>query len=490
MFAQYIGHPTNRDEAAIGYNALLLSETGKDEWQQSWPLALESFGDYKLPGYPFVVAGLFTIFPTNEIVLRLPAMVSYVVILGIGWLYAQKLLSSHYAQKYVVAALAASPVFFFYQQFAYEALMGLALFLVGLYILLFKLDAGLHWGLIGMSALMCSFLTYNSPFLLLPFMLILIIFHHGVADRKTWQWPVLLLSMCWLLLLFFWQGLIAQKGNITVFSDSQTILDYGAYRQSFDGIAQVVLGNKYVYFALQIAENMLHGLRPSFVVQGIGGHPWHTLKGYGHVFAPQYVLFIVGVLAALYVSIQKAAKKQILFPLLLGASMLPAAITTDAPHATRSLFMFFLMIMFGGVGYELFEKMIAQKRLLFSIFVLVLTLSWVQFAGELSSNLKAETQKEFRSGLTAVLIEHNLIRTQPVAVVDPDGYHYIHLAWELKLNPNDFWSSVVKQQPNAYGFRYGERLMNIHFIAEPQDRSADEALVYWDETFDHWRVEK
>jgi hypothetical protein len=40
----------NRDEAAIGYNAMLLSQTGLDEWGRSWPLALESFGGYKLPG--------------------------------------------------------------------------------------------------------------------------------------------------------------------------------------------------------------------------------------------------------------------------------------------------------------------------------------------------------------------------------------------------------------------------------------------------------
>ncbi|KKU82941.1 MAG: hypothetical protein UY10_C0019G0001, partial [Microgenomates group bacterium GW2011_GWA2_47_8] len=45
----------NRDEAALAYNAVLLAETGKDEWGRSWPLALQSFGDFKLIGYPAVL---------------------------------------------------------------------------------------------------------------------------------------------------------------------------------------------------------------------------------------------------------------------------------------------------------------------------------------------------------------------------------------------------------------------------------------------------
>ena len=41
----------NRDEAALGYNALLLVQQGVDEWGRQWPITLTSFGDYKLVGY-------------------------------------------------------------------------------------------------------------------------------------------------------------------------------------------------------------------------------------------------------------------------------------------------------------------------------------------------------------------------------------------------------------------------------------------------------
>ena len=44
----------NPDEAALGYNAYSLIETGKDEHGTSWPLHFKSFGDFKPGGYVYL----------------------------------------------------------------------------------------------------------------------------------------------------------------------------------------------------------------------------------------------------------------------------------------------------------------------------------------------------------------------------------------------------------------------------------------------------
>jgi hypothetical protein len=44
------------DEAAAGYNAKAIVETGKDEYGHPWPLFFQSFEDYKLPGYIYSTA--------------------------------------------------------------------------------------------------------------------------------------------------------------------------------------------------------------------------------------------------------------------------------------------------------------------------------------------------------------------------------------------------------------------------------------------------
>ena len=44
------------DEAAIGYNAYSIAQTGKDEYGQKFPVLFRSFNDYKLPGYIYLDA--------------------------------------------------------------------------------------------------------------------------------------------------------------------------------------------------------------------------------------------------------------------------------------------------------------------------------------------------------------------------------------------------------------------------------------------------
>ena len=44
----------NADEAAVGYNAYSLIETGMDEHGVSWPLVFRSFDDYKPALYFYI----------------------------------------------------------------------------------------------------------------------------------------------------------------------------------------------------------------------------------------------------------------------------------------------------------------------------------------------------------------------------------------------------------------------------------------------------
>src|SRR5258708_7256406 len=63
----------NRDEAALAYNAFLLKETGKDEWSKTWPLTLQSFGDYKLIGYPLLTIGSFFLLGYTDFAVKFPS---------------------------------------------------------------------------------------------------------------------------------------------------------------------------------------------------------------------------------------------------------------------------------------------------------------------------------------------------------------------------------------------------------------------------------
>ena len=68
------GYPSlNADEAAIGYNAWSLIQTGKDEHGNSWPIHFKSFGDFKPGGYFYIVLPFVKLLGLNEWAVRLPS---------------------------------------------------------------------------------------------------------------------------------------------------------------------------------------------------------------------------------------------------------------------------------------------------------------------------------------------------------------------------------------------------------------------------------
>ena len=49
------------DESSIAYNAHTISESGKDEHGEAWPLYFRAFGDYKNPTYVYLLAAVFRV---------------------------------------------------------------------------------------------------------------------------------------------------------------------------------------------------------------------------------------------------------------------------------------------------------------------------------------------------------------------------------------------------------------------------------------------
>jgi 4-amino-4-deoxy-L-arabinose transferase-like glycosyltransferase len=63
----------NWDEAAVGFNAHLITQSGRDEWGQKYPLFFRSFDDYKAPLQTYLVALSVKLFGVNEFAVRLPS---------------------------------------------------------------------------------------------------------------------------------------------------------------------------------------------------------------------------------------------------------------------------------------------------------------------------------------------------------------------------------------------------------------------------------
>ena len=80
----------NADEAAIGYNAWSLINTGKDEHGASWPLVFRSFDDYKPPIYFYLVLPFVYFLDLTVLAVRLPSAIMGSISIWLVYLLAQR----------------------------------------------------------------------------------------------------------------------------------------------------------------------------------------------------------------------------------------------------------------------------------------------------------------------------------------------------------------------------------------------------------------
>ncbi|NCN50964.1 MAG: hypothetical protein COU67_02770 [Candidatus Pacebacteria bacterium CG10_big_fil_rev_8_21_14_0_10_44_54] len=470
----------NRDEAALAYNGYLLSETGKDEWGRTWPLALESFGDFKLLGYPAVLAVLFKIFPESDFWVRIPSALSGVGLVFLAYQFGLALGFKKKSAVLLAASVASAPVFIFYSRIAFEANLALFLFVASL-LLLLKNSKKPTRGRVTLALLtyLAAVCTYNTPLLLGVLVAPIVLFIAGMQNVKK----SLVLFLGWIvvtsLAFFVLQPVFAQKQNITLFSDEASVLAFNQYRSDLPEPLQRVIGNKLVYFTPQIVKNAVRAFSPRFLVTQGGSHPWHSIAGRGHIYWWQYLAAACGVLLAITHVVKKRPQYQgpLLLLILLLLSLVPASITTDAPHATRSLLFFFILLVFGAWAYDKYSKILGRRDLYIGMFILLI--SQLLYVREYFFSYK-QNQAMFQPGFAQELtLVQEQYPNKSVAVVDGGGYQYILAAWYARLSPSQYFSSVVRQAPDQIGFRYGQQVGNFHFIAQAQDRTDETVLIEW-----------
>ena len=101
-FARVPDHPPGFyiDESSICYNAYTISQTGRDEYGNEWPLFFRAFSDYKNPVYIYLLAGLFRFTGPSIFVARL-----FSAVLGIAAAVLLGVLALRITNRRVVAFL-------------------------------------------------------------------------------------------------------------------------------------------------------------------------------------------------------------------------------------------------------------------------------------------------------------------------------------------------------------------------------------------------
>lgn len=454
----------NRDEAALGYNAYAISTMGIDEWGEKYPIFFKSFGDYKLPGYIYTLEFIIKLFGLNEITTRLPSLVAGLSLIPLSYLLGKKLNLTHERSLFLSALVSVSPWAIFYSRVAFEANLSLAFLLASL--IAFLNPSTIKSTMLAILLFLISIITYNTPLIISPFLLLVIALQkkQSVTSKLFKIGAISLVSISW---FFITKPLFEQKNDITIFSDpSMGTIQREAYSQA-NSFWQKAINHKYTYYTAQISQRLASSLAPNFLVTNGGQNPWHSLPGRGHFNWTTYILFIAGLLAL----VRNAKSASLSTVILLGAGFLPAIITVDAPHATRSLLAFVIICLIAAS-----QKYTPKAQVLLSLILLVETsLFSIRYFSQFPISHAPEWQVGLKEQIMAATTKYP---NQNIAIIKPQEQPYIYTLYYTKTPPDYYRQTVESYGPDASGLENIKSYGQWQFFGDIKDVPENTPAIY------------
>jgi hypothetical protein len=308
----------HRDEASISFNAYSIETTLRDEDGNFLPLFFRSFGDYKSPLYPYLLAAVFRVSgPSAEVARGLSAVLVLLAVLLLGVL-AKRVTGDGAVALAVVLLAGLTPWLFELGRLAIEASTQ-PLVLTGLFLALHRTWRRGRWcvgeGIAAGALLGALTYSYTGSRLLGPLLaLALLVF----AGRDRWRWLAAAWATFGALLVPLGVYALRHPGALTARYHETTIARNG------------LSGPRLV---LQAVANWLHDIDPWHWATAGDPAPYIHIGGYGALFGSVVALALAGVVLILLRLRDDLWWRYVL----LGALLVPvpAALTVDRHNAIR-----------------------------------------------------------------------------------------------------------------------------------------------------------
>lgn len=320
------GAPTNPpgffiDESSVAYNAHIISETGRDEHNESWPLYFRAFDDYKNPTYVYLLAAVFRVTGPGVAQARyLSATLGVLAALVLG-LLGMRLTGSRAAGLLTLLAALLTPWLFELSRVVVEVAaypLAVALFLLATHRAAsreaWRLDDSAY---IAATLALVTY-TYSTGRLFGPLLAL------GLALLLTKRARVLPLLTTWLL-----YGLALVP--LLVYHQRHP----EALTKRFNYLTYVTPESGYAEVAWEFVKHFAGNLNPwrLLVTGDVNGYQIASVPGAGAILATTFALALFGAWLAL-----KSARRDPwwrLFCYGLVASVVPASLTNDYFHLLR-----------------------------------------------------------------------------------------------------------------------------------------------------------
>lgn len=379
------------DEAAMGYNAYSIAQTGNDEYGKTLPVLFRSFNDYKASGYIYLTALIIPLFGLNEFSIRfwsaglgtVTVLLSYFLTLALLDLFEKhsKESSVFYVQRKKIALLTAaflaiSPWHVHFSRIGFEANAALFFIILGAWLVIKSVAKINILFVIGMIAFSLSFYFYRSTYVFTPlFLLGLFVilrkdFLRQIRNKYLWVGIgiFLLIFLPFLPTMISNEGLVRAK-QTSVFNSFEEDLNRAAIKRQKlgDPLWARVFYDRRVIYTQKIFENYITHFSPSFLFIEGDRNGRHKTEGFGQMYLWEAIFLLAG----LYVLIKLPQKPRNIIILWLLIAPIAAAVSQPSPHALRSLNMLPMPQILTALGlYYIYSLVKPQFRTTFIVAII------------------------------------------------------------------------------------------------------------------------
>ncbi len=341
----------NADEAAIGYNAYSLLETGKDEHGNPWPIHFQSFNDYKPGLYFYMVLPFVKFIGLNAWSVRIPGtlfglLTIYLVYLLVGELFDNKKLAigdlklgtGHIASF----LLAISPWHIHFSRGGWEVNVATFFIVLGLWFFLKGLN-NIVYLFLSSLVFTLSLYAYHSARVITPLIGVGLFLIYFKYVRKH----LLNFALAALVGLVTLMPLAKDltKGNITsrmagvgLFADTGPLARTNEQRgehNNFQGLFSKTIHNKLVNYGLAFTNNWVKHYNGEFLFLSGDVIERNRVPETGQMYLFDILFIVCGIIFVIK-SLSQYFKSYTLILWWLIVAPVGAALTFQSPHALRA----------------------------------------------------------------------------------------------------------------------------------------------------------
>lgn len=457
----------NADEAAIGYNAYSLLQTGKDEHGNLWPIHFQSFNDYKPGLYFYLVLPLVKLIGLNEWAVRIPGAALGVATVLVVYLLVKELFSDYkkfYFPEFAALLLAISPWHIHFSRGGWEVNAATFLMTAGLYIFIkgiknlpLLMTAGICFGL--------SLYTYHAARVVVPLLGIgiLILYRADVRKNlKNFLLAGLLLLVIVLPLLkdFTRPEVVSRAAGVGLFADPgpySRINEQRGEHSDFKAIFPRVLHNKLVNYSLAFLKNWLEHYHGEFLFLTGDRIQRNKVPETGVTYLISIIFLVIG-FRFIFQKVNKAWGVILLWLLLAPTG---AALTFQSPHALRAENMvipleivsaYGLSMIVFGISYRF--KIRKVRIAAYSLLALLIFWQFSRYLHMYWTHMSKEYPFSSQYGVKELVsfMVDNQSKYDKIIVTDRYDQPYILFLFYMKYPPEKFQLDHKLSPRDSYGF--------------------------------------